>query len=592
VSTHITSGLIDITASSTSPSTTGPNTNPSNLLIISDAEPGPTNASSTHPSIRESHGIGSLFAALDAGGTRKAHHLLVPHSSAKALQPEDLNYLKVKGAFSLPTLQICKALVESYFEYVHPVSPFVDKSAFLTAYNVGGVQRVNLLLLWSMFSASASYAELWVVRDAGYSTKAQMKESFLKRAKSLFYLSGEDEKIVLVQSALLISFWFADSNDVMQTWYWTGIAFDLAQTMGLHRNPDRGNPSAPVFTVQNRRLWRRIWWNCVVRDTWVSYLMGRPLRIQSDDCDCPPPTEADFGDDDEDPQTIELQRLWLDLLELTKILRDVLVLNYRRRGEVAVSRIDALESLINHRREIDFKSLLVSRYLKFNSLQFEMYRQVALIALFHPHCRQRNSGDVENTLSLSSTIAADKVRNAASETNKILEEIISIDGVGYFGPVTVSLLPPAMQVHLMRSKSSKSLAGRLAESQLDVHLMVLAELSDTYPSAGILHDLFTTAKLADTPASHRIPDTTAPTSAEDSAQVLASTSPDTVLDFPSAGGLFQDSLKAPTLDDVYPLAGLPPFTPLYSVWQADSTQALDFDLNAVLSPDELTDIFL
>jgi hypothetical protein len=594
-------GLKYILAPSDSPSTVGTEANSADFLADSIPQHGPADASSTHLHEGDTHGIGSLLVALDAGRTRKSHHLLVPHSTVKALQPEDLNYLKEKGAFSLPTLQICNALVESYFKCVHPTTPLVDKTAFLTAYHEGGVQRVNLLLLWSMFSASASYAAEWVVQDAGYITKAQMKESFLKRAKSLFHLSGEDEKIVLIQSALLISFWFCDSNDLMQTWYWTGIAFGLAQTMGLHRNPDTDYLNGSVVSAQHRRLWRRIWWSCVIRDSWVSYLMGRPLRIHSEDCDCPMPTEADFSDDDQDTNAIKLQRLWLNLLELTNVLREVLILNYRKRVVVNATRLIALESLINHTPEV--ASTPVSYLLTFHRLHLELYRQVALIALFHPYCQRHSSLRATKIMAISPTVAADKVKDAASLTNEILEKMISVDGIRYFGPMTVSLLPPAMQVHLMQSKLSKSLAGQLANTKLDVCLMVLAELRDNYPSAGILHDLFTAARLDDTPLSHQMPESVAqepsqtPITAiaqepeQAPVQVPSSTALDAVPNVPLTIGLFQDIPQALPLDNEYLLAGFPLFSSTTPIWHAETNLALELDLNAVLSPDDLTGIF-
>lgn len=103
----------------------------------------------------DQHGIGSVLD-IDAGRPAKKRHLMVPRAAAKALQPEDLQYLKLKGCFSLPDPDICKALIHSYFQFVHPGFPVVDAPAFLHAYANVGVQGINLLLLWSMFSVSAS----------------------------------------------------------------------------------------------------------------------------------------------------------------------------------------------------------------------------------------------------------------------------------------------------------------------------------------------------------------------------------------------------------------------------------------------------
>ena len=39
-----------------------------------------------------------------------------------------------------------------------------------------------------------------------------------------------------------------------------GIAIGLAQTLGLNRDPDRGQYNMRL-TDRQRQLWRRIWWS-------------------------------------------------------------------------------------------------------------------------------------------------------------------------------------------------------------------------------------------------------------------------------------------------------------------------------------------
>jgi hypothetical protein len=78
-----------------------------------------------------------------------------------------------------------------------------------------------------MFPASASY-----LPDT---PRKVNKKVYTHHAKLQFDLSSENDKIVLVQSSLLLNFWFADTEDVKQSWYWTSIAFSIEQTLGLHR---------------------------------------------------------------------------------------------------------------------------------------------------------------------------------------------------------------------------------------------------------------------------------------------------------------------------------------------------------------------
>lgn len=101
--------------------------------------------------------------------------------------------------------------MEAYFKYFHPTSPVIDASQFLQQYSTTGLGGVKLLLLWSMSSASASYVSI--------SPQKTCKKLYAHRAKLLFDLSQERDKIVLIKSALVLSFWFEDGEDVKQSWY-------------------------------------------------------------------------------------------------------------------------------------------------------------------------------------------------------------------------------------------------------------------------------------------------------------------------------------------------------------------------------------
>jgi hypothetical protein len=73
--------------------------------------------------------------------------------STRSLPPEDIEYLRIKGAFALPPRHIRDALVQCYFHHVHPFAPILDPFQFIVDYES---KRASLLLLWSVFVASAS----------------------------------------------------------------------------------------------------------------------------------------------------------------------------------------------------------------------------------------------------------------------------------------------------------------------------------------------------------------------------------------------------------------------------------------------------
>jgi hypothetical protein len=410
---------------------------------------------------------------------------MIPRTAAKALQAEDLEYLKAKGCFSLPSADVCTALVESYFRFVHPMFPIIDTHEFLARYSKFGVQQINLLLLWSMFSVSASYIENDILATTGYATRKAFKENIVKRAKLLWDLSCENDKIVLIQSALLLGFWFVDAEDMKQSWYWTGIAIGISQTIGLHRDPDAKRKNS-ALSDQQRRSWRNIWWSCAARDSWLAFGMGRPVRINPQDCDCPMPTVQDAeanvndiivnGRDLYAPHVSAFAGLWRDFLTVSAALNRLLTVKYRSHlSPPSKPHIDALRGELAPKFEpvetitTDNSSLTVAARLLL------LHQRAAQIALFRPD---------------SDSYAIEKVQEAAGAVNAILEKSMA-DGTAIFtGPTTISLFVPAMITHLTAVKSKVALTSQLGAHKLELCLMFLKTLENNYPAAGIIRRLF------------------------------------------------------------------------------------------------------
>lgn len=73
-----------------------------------------------------------------------------------AHKPHELEYMRQQGVFTKLPDDVCDDLVRCYFQHVHFFLPVVDASSFLNEYYKHGPQNISLLLLWSMFLASAN----------------------------------------------------------------------------------------------------------------------------------------------------------------------------------------------------------------------------------------------------------------------------------------------------------------------------------------------------------------------------------------------------------------------------------------------------
>ena len=333
---------------------------------------------------------------------------------------------------------------------------------------------------------SASYIGDDVLRIAGYTTPKSFKENIVKRAKLLWDLSCENDKIVLIQSALLIGFWFVDAEDVKQSWYWTGIAISISQTIGLHRDPDAKRRNSALSDRQ-RRSWRNIWWSCAARDSWLAFGMGRPVRINAQDCDCPMPTVQDAKANFEDvvvngkdvyaPDVDVFAGLWRDLLTVSAALNKLLSVRYRSHLDPpSKSQIEALRTELAPKfAASEMGATTDNPALTVATRQLHLHQKAAQIALFRPD---------------PDSYAISKVQEAAGAVNAILEKSMA-DGTAIFtGPATISLLVPAMITHLTAVKSKVALTSQLGAHRLELCLMFLRGLEDNYPAAGIIGRLF------------------------------------------------------------------------------------------------------
>jgi Fungal specific transcription factor domain len=441
--------------------------------------------------IGDQQGIGMLLEITHPPtSNQKQQHFMIPRLASKVLAREDLEYLKAKGCFSLPSTEICTALVDAYFKFVHFLFPIIDAQEFLGRYESHGVQQINLLLLWSMFSVSASYISETLLKKAEYYSRKQFKEDIIKRAKLLFDLSCENDKIILIQSSLLLGFWFQDAADVKQSWYWTGIATSIAQTIGLHRNPDgKGKRKNKAISERQRRLWRNIWWSCFMRDTWLAFGMGRPVRTSKEDCDCPMPTIEDSEESFRNmipnvkeistEDSVEFANLWLELLRLSEGLHKILKVRYR--GNASPSQIEALKNELGPRFERCLASTSTPKTanipITVATRHLQLHILAAQIALF------RSDTDPSSVT---------KIQDVANSVNGVIEKSV-VDGTAVFwAPRIVPLITPAMFSHLMMVREG-GMKGKLGRHKFDFGLMFLKTLEDNYPSAAIVHRLFTTA---------------------------------------------------------------------------------------------------
>ncbi|THW38361.1 hypothetical protein D6D25_04927 [Aureobasidium pullulans] len=204
--------------------------------------------------------------------------------------PEDLSYLAKKGALTIPPPGLRAALLRCFVENIHPYMPLLDIHELInTVDNNDANSAISLLLFQAIMFAGVASVDMAYLHTAGYTNRRAARRDFFQKTRLLYDFDYEADRISLIQSLLLMTFWYETPDDQKDSHHWMGIAVSLSHTIGLHRNPERSS-----MIPKQRRLWKRIWWATYMRDRLIALGMRRPTRIKNEDFDVPMLTIDDF----------------------------------------------------------------------------------------------------------------------------------------------------------------------------------------------------------------------------------------------------------------------------------------------------------
>ncbi|KAI0132756.1 fungal-specific transcription factor domain-containing protein [Xylariales sp. AK1849] len=206
----------------------------------------------------------------------------------------EIDILHQRGAFLLPPRALCDELIDAYFRWVHPIVPVINRTLFMKQYQ-DSKNPPSLLLLQAILLAGSRVCTNPQLMDAnGSTTPAAL--TFYKRAKALYDANYEDDRVTIVQSLILMGWYWEGPEDVTKNvFYWSRVATIVAQGSGMHRTVESSQ-----LSKADKRLWKRIWWTLFTRDRSVAVALGRPVHINLDDSDVEMLTEEDFIEDESD----------------------------------------------------------------------------------------------------------------------------------------------------------------------------------------------------------------------------------------------------------------------------------------------------
>lgn len=223
--------------------------------------------------------------------------------------PEDLEFLRFRGALSIPESGLRNELLRSYIQWVHSFMPVLNLQEFLRCVAENDPDgNVSVLLFQAVMFVGTAFIDLKRLQAAGYSTRKSARNAFFTRLRVctfsplptlvltvnflqlLYSLDCEEDRIVILQTLLLMTYWSDPENSPQRDiWDWIGVCNTQAHSIGLNTDP-----AASDMDPQTRRLRTRIWWCIYSRDRLIAMGMRRPLQVNEGTSNVPMLRSEDF----------------------------------------------------------------------------------------------------------------------------------------------------------------------------------------------------------------------------------------------------------------------------------------------------------
>jgi hypothetical protein len=312
-----------------------------------------------------------------------------------------------------------------------------------------------------------------------------------------------------------MSIWWKGPNGKKDGWHWLTIALSQARSIGLHRDDN-----AQHFSPKTRALRRRLWWSCVIRDTFASLAKNRIPRIRAFDFDVPQLTLQDFELGENLPMTCsttgiqilesrQLATICIQTASICRIITEVLFALYRETStgsidliyfnsspECGVSPLDphkfcdiekAFERWLAEAPaevlHISPKSSPPSKPEKALLVHRAMLSILYHTGLITLHRQKRLCRDARDLGKTDHSISRSTVRAAANQVNEILMDAYATDFVKDMPPTVISCLFPVSYSHVLDMRSENPALRREGRRRLEECKQVLRELMDAHVAA-------------------------------------------------------------------------------------------------------------
>lgn len=402
----------------------------------------------------------------------------------------EIDILHQRGAFLLPPRSLCDELIDAYFKWVHPIVPVINRAHFMRQYR-DPKNPPSLLLLQAVLLAGSRVCTNAQLMDAnGSTTPAAL--TFYKRAKALYDANYEDDRVTIVQSLLLLGWYWEGPEDVTKNvFYWSRVATIVAQGSGMHRSVEQSQ-----LSKSDKRLWKRIWWTLFTRDRSVAVALGRPVHINLDDSDVDMLTVDDFIEDEPDrarefaPDPVHVH-FFLQYVKLCEIMGIVLSQQYsvaskgRQRNAIDLTHSDMAlaDWLQNCPKSVYWE---MPRHHFWSALLHSNY-YTTLCLLHRAHMPPSGSSRFPSDSPYPSRNIAFQ---AAAMITSIVENLAAHDELRYCPAFIVYSLFSALIMHVYQMRSPVPSIQQVTQDRLRSCMQAMKEVSRVWLVGKMVYTLF------------------------------------------------------------------------------------------------------
>ncbi|KAK8149788.1 hypothetical protein G3M48_005541 [Beauveria asiatica] len=183
--------------------------------------------------------------------------------------------------FVLPTKRTADELFETFWQFVDPIFPWLDKPAMSQAYETLWANDKQMQIDARMFHCIlnlifALACELGSFQGPGSKPSAKSAGIFYSRAEQLMLCNlMELNSFENIQVLLLSALWQQNNCTPQRCLQSISLAIHIAQSIGLHLPAMIDG----LTDLRDRQLARRVWHGCVILDKQAAMIFGSALKI-------------------------------------------------------------------------------------------------------------------------------------------------------------------------------------------------------------------------------------------------------------------------------------------------------------------------